>query len=166
MKDIYYYAFVNRAVVVVLVIVFACIGSEYDTSSSLLFSDTEHRLSHEPSVQSVLQHDPHSHINTTFIAHDPVSGADYNQQEYPIFYSVLKGFVRWDAVYFLSIADRGYIYENEHAFFPGLPILLNFVNELFSPFLSFFPSRIVRLTLSGIFISNFFFILAAAELYQ
>ncbi|TPX71165.1 hypothetical protein SpCBS45565_g01353 [Spizellomyces sp. 'palustris'] len=37
---------------------------------------------------------------------------------------LLAPFVRWDAVYFLKIAEAGYTYEQEFAFFPGLPLLM------------------------------------------
>ena len=42
-----------------------------------------------------------------------------------------EGFVRWDAVYFLKLAERGsYAYEQEFAFFPGLPILMRALGSI------------------------------------
>ncbi|GAA5869590.1 hypothetical protein JCM16303_000518 [Sporobolomyces ruberrimus] len=41
-----------------------------------------------------------------------------------------QGFVRWDTVYFLEIANNGYTQEQRLAFFPGLPGLLRVGGEL------------------------------------
>jgi GPI mannosyltransferase 2 len=37
-------------------------------------------------------------------------------------------YTHWDAVYFLRVAQVGYEFEMEHAFFPLLPILINAVH--------------------------------------
>jgi phosphatidylinositol glycan class V len=37
--------------------------------------------------------------------------------------------VRWDAVYFLDIAEHGYRNEQSTAFLPGLPFLVNLVAD-------------------------------------
>lgn len=41
---------------------------------------------------------------------------------------VLK-FVRWDAIYFSQIAQRGYLFEQEWAFGPGFPNLVAFLHN-------------------------------------
>ncbi|TPX55947.1 hypothetical protein PhCBS80983_g04916 [Powellomyces hirtus] len=78
--------------------------------------------------------------------------------------SLLTPFVRWDAVYFLSIAQRGYIYEQEFAFFPGLPTLMRAVAACiqFHASLGEQPALI----LAGLIISNASFVGAAVVLYR
>lgn len=51
---------------------------------------------------------------------------------------VVAGLWRWDAVYFVSIADRReYVWEHEWAFGPGWPALIRF----FVPCKPHFPSK-------------------------
>ncbi|KAJ3183848.1 hypothetical protein HDU87_005964 [Geranomyces variabilis] len=75
--------------------------------------------------------------------------------------SLLAPFVRWDAVYFLAIADRGYVHEQEFAFFPGLPLLMRAV-AAWIPGLQ----RDQALMLAGVIISNLSFVAAAVVLYR
>lgn len=44
-------------------------------------------------------------------------------------HNILTPFTRWDSIYFLSISERGYIYEQEYAFFPGLPMMMRLMAE-------------------------------------
>lgn len=46
-----------------------------------------------------------------------------------ILYKIFSEFVRWDAFYFLHIAENGYIYEQETAFFPMLPMFARLAAE-------------------------------------
>ncbi|KAJ1662603.1 ER membrane glycoprotein subunit of the GPI transamidase complex-like protein, partial [Coemansia sp. RSA 1646] len=42
--------------------------------------------------------------------------------------------LHWDAFYFTHIAEAGYVYEQEHAFFPLLPLLMRLVSGMiFAP---------------------------------
>ena len=43
--------------------------------------------------------------------------------------SFLDLFARWDAVYFTHIAQEGYVYEQEYAFFPLFPMILNVISR-------------------------------------
>ncbi|RKP27861.1 GPI mannosyltransferase 2 [Syncephalis pseudoplumigaleata] len=75
-------------------------------------------------------------------------------------------YLRWDAFYFLHIAEEGYLFEQEHAFFPLLPLLMRWMAAtVFSP-LHYVLSHRMVLLLSGIVISNVAFILAACSLYR
>lgn len=78
---------------------------------------------------------------------------------------LLGGFRRWDAEYFLHIAEHGYTYENILAFFPLYPLctkLIRFAVINVTPFLSV---RSLSL-LIGIIINIVFFAKAANKLYD
>lgn len=47
---------------------------------------------------------------------------------------LLGGLSRWDAEHFLFIAEHGYLYEHNFAFFPGFPLALLIGTELLRPF--------------------------------
>ncbi|KAJ2054947.1 ER membrane glycoprotein subunit of the GPI transamidase complex-like protein [Coemansia sp. S146] len=75
-------------------------------------------------------------------------------------------FVRWDSFYFLHIGDAGYVHEQEHAFFPLLPLLMRLVaSTVLAPLAGRVDRRVV-LAMAGLIISNVSFVLAAATLYQ
>ncbi|KAK9760005.1 ER membrane glycoprotein subunit of the GPI transamidase complex-like protein [Basidiobolus ranarum] len=79
---------------------------------------------------------------------------------------VVTTFVRWDAFYFVHIAEEGYIYEQEYAFFPLLPLLMKGISAtVLRPLLIFLDYKSL-LVLSGVIISNVSFALATAALYH
>ncbi|CAO3642966.1 unnamed protein product [Cunninghamella echinulata] len=78
----------------------------------------------------------------------------------------LNIFIRWDAVYFLHIAEHGYVYEQETAFFPFLPYITYYLsNTVFTP-LHIFLGKHYTLVVVGALISNVSFIYAAGYLYK
>ncbi|ORX95224.1 mannosyltransferase [Basidiobolus meristosporus CBS 931.73] len=78
----------------------------------------------------------------------------------------MVAFVRWDAFYFMHVAEEGYVYEQEFAFFPMLPVLMRGLSDsVFRPLQIFFDRKLL-LALSGILISNLAFALAAVALYH
>src|SRR5437763_5830782 len=64
-----------------------------------------------------------------FILDDYDSSVDVilKSQESTIIQKIFNGcfrvFLRWDTFYFTHISEEGYVYEQEHAFFPLLPLL-------------------------------------------
>lgn len=46
---------------------------------------------------------------------------------------LLGGLSHWDAEHFLFIAEHGYLYEHNFAFFPGFPLVLLVGTELLRP---------------------------------
>ncbi|KAI8642024.1 GPI mannosyltransferase 2 [Parasitella parasitica] len=80
--------------------------------------------------------------------------------------NLLNVFLRWDALYFLHIAEKGYVLEQETAFFPVMPLLARLAaNTVFLPLQSLLGNR-YTLLLSGIMIANVSFVLAAGALYK
>ena len=56
-----------------------------------------------------------------------------------LFFFILKIFIHyfylvfanWDGVYFWKIATEGYVYEQDFAFFPGMPLIVRALRYLF-----------------------------------
>jgi len=71
---------------------------------------------------------------------------------------LLRCFVRWDALFYVSIAENGYEYLKNHAFFPLYSKLIKLIQDiLFAPFSSL--KGLDTLLLTGITF-NFFLHLA------
>lgn len=78
---------------------------------------------------------------------------------------LLGGLSRWDAEHFLFIAEHGYLYEHNFAFFPGFPWALRMGTELLSP-LQGLLSRRSCLLLSVALLNFLFSVLAAVALHD
>ncbi|KAJ9058762.1 ER membrane glycoprotein subunit of the GPI transamidase complex-like protein [Entomophthora muscae] len=85
------------------------------------------------------------------------------------FFSIsINSFIRWDAVHFLAVAyNNGYSFEQQFAFFPGLPFLMRaLANTLLKPLLLLGVDEISVLALSGVLISNVSSVIAACMLFK
>ena len=66
-------------------------------------------------------------------------------------------FIKWDSVYFVSIAKRGYYFEHELAFYPGFPLVIRLFKFLF-PFLD--------IEFISLFLPSLFYVFSSFLLYQ
>lgn len=78
---------------------------------------------------------------------------------------LLGGFRRWDAEYFLHIAEHGYTYENSLPFFPLYPLCIKLIRFAVINVTPFWSVRALSL-LIGIIINVIFFAKAANKLYE
>ncbi|NWY62303.1 PIGV mannosyltransferase, partial [Chionis minor] len=79
---------------------------------------------------------------------------------------LLGGLSRWDAEHFLFIAERGYLYEHNCAFFPLYPLSVRAAAEA-----ALWPLQPLlrvrsRLLLSAVLLNSLFSVLAATALYK
>lgn len=78
---------------------------------------------------------------------------------------LLGGLSHWDAEHFLFIAEYGYLYEHNFAFFPGFPLALLAGAELLRPLWGLLSLRSCLL-ISIALLNSLFFVLAAVALYD
>ena len=79
---------------------------------------------------------------------------------------IFGGFGKWDAVYFLKVAEQGYKYEQYMAFFPFYPWLLRILARTLHLVLQYFVSERNLLLACGWVLNTVFFVLAALSLYR
>ncbi|KAG0002533.1 hypothetical protein BGZ79_002811 [Entomortierella chlamydospora] len=83
-----------------------------------------------------------------------------------LFKSIFGVFLRWDSFYFVHIAEKGYVFEQEHAFFPLVPALMTLIsNTILAPLGAFLTYRQL-LVLAGVLVANVSFIVASVQLYK
>ena len=74
--------------------------------------------------------------------------------------------IRWDAVHFFAIAQKGYLFENQFAFFPLLPFLSRWLGKLITAISSGHLSIESGIGMAGVLISNVAHYLASLVLYH
>uniref|UniRef100_A0A8D0HHP6 GPI mannosyltransferase 2 n=1 Tax=Sphenodon punctatus TaxID=8508 RepID=A0A8D0HHP6_SPHPU len=79
---------------------------------------------------------------------------------------LLGGLSRWDAEHFLFIAEHGYLYEHNYAFFPLYPLSLRAMAEVVLWPLQGVLRLRSRLLLSAVLLNATFSVLASAVLYE
>ncbi|XP_062848217.1 palmitoyltransferase ZDHHC18-A [Trichomycterus rosablanca] len=83
----------------------------------------------------------------------------------PLIEVLFGGLGRWDAEHFLFIAERGYLYEHNHAFFPLFPLILRSVAATLLWPLSDFLTFRGRLLVAVSILNSAVFLLSAVALY-
>ncbi|XP_046518784.1 GPI mannosyltransferase 2 [Equus quagga] len=78
---------------------------------------------------------------------------------------LLGGLSHWDAEHFLFIAEHGYLYEHNFAFFPGFPLALLVGTELLRPLQGLLSLRSCLL-ISVALLNSLFSVLAAVALHD
>ncbi|RYP69574.1 hypothetical protein DL769_005249 [Monosporascus sp. CRB-8-3] len=79
-------------------------------------------------------------------------------------FDIATKLTRWDAIYFVQAARRGYLFEQEWAFGGGLPTVISFITNVLVGF-GFEDSDILE-PLVGVFISYASHLLSVLALYQ
>lgn len=95
--------------------------------------------------------------STELLLSDPQDAFDKFLRE------VLAPFARWDAVYFVSIAKDGYQFEQQHAFFPLLPLLLRLGGQLFQ---TFGISLLTGYVITGVLLVNLLHFLTIINIFK
>lgn len=95
-----------------------------------------------------------------------------NSKKYGFFDEVIKRFfgvfLKWDAIYFFGISRDGYLYEQQHAFFPLYPLITRGFSLIIKSFILKwnYLSEESILLVSGVTLSNLSFVLASLSLYK
>lgn len=84
----------------------------------------------------------------------------------PAIETLLSGLSHWDAEHFLFIAERGYLYEHNFAFFPLFPIILRLLADVVLWPLSGLLTMHGRLIVAVAIGNSIIFVLSAVALYK
>lgn len=106
---------------------------------------------------------PDHNANVFISPEDPALRKSYGDR---VVDRLLGGMKRWDAQYFIHIAQYGYTYENCLAFFPLYPLTVRYVaygiNSLFGSFLNFHSNLLI----SAVFVNMLVFVKSADILHK
>ena len=79
---------------------------------------------------------------------------------------LFQGLVRWDAQYFIHVAEYGYTHENTLAFFPLFPMLVRGIGTVLYIPLQLFCNYHSCLIISAVFLNFFLFVKTAVIFYK
>jgi len=77
---------------------------------------------------------------------------------------LLTGLAKWDSLHFLHVAEHGYVFESDLAFFPGFPLALNTIDAVLQPLLSSVLTKRTRLLIAAMLLNNVSFIVSCVLL--
>lgn len=89
---------------------------------------------------------------------------DYHSEDF-IIWKLFGGLLQWDAHHYLHIAQFGYSYENNLAFFPLFPLLIRTVGDLVQ-FCGITKSSLSAYLLGAVLLNNVIFVKTALILYD
>jgi GPI mannosyltransferase 2 len=75
-------------------------------------------------------------------------------------------FARWDALYYVHIAEEGYTHENLHAFYPGFPLMLRLSGAFIELVTCYQLSLTTCILMGGVLLNNGFFVLSTHLIYH
>lgn len=105
-------------------------------------------------------YDTSSELNTKCLSNHSIHSEEAVER------GLLDGYITWDSVHFVRIAECGYEYEQSFAFFPALPLMMRALSStLLRPVRGLLGWR-GALWLSGVLLSNCSFIASAIFLYR
>lgn len=84
----------------------------------------------------------------------------------PVIEALFGGLSHWDAEHFIFIAERGYIYEHNFAFFPLFPLILRLLAATALWPICGFLTMHGRLVLAVAIVNSILFVISAVALYK
>lgn len=109
-------------------------------------------------IQIVANNVVSDHAADAFRSPKPINFKENFLEKFLNFF--VSGFRRWDAEYFLHIAEYGYTYEHTLAFYPLYPGILNIFGKVFNFTMPYVSLR-CTLLITGIVLNVYFFHRAA-----
>ena len=93
--------------------------------------------------------------NEGFTLNKNVNSSFQEQQNWLIHF-IFGGLGRWDARHFLHIAEHGYVWESNLAFFPLFPVMLRILGSILHQLVGQTVSLFSAMLISGVLLNNVF----------